>query len=37
MPRTIHGKVQGRTIQLDEDPCVADGQEVEITIKLDYR
>lgn len=34
MIRTIHGKVHGKTIQLDEDPGVAEGQEVEIQIKV---
>jgi hypothetical protein len=33
MTRTMHGKVHGRTIELDEDPGVAEGQQVEITIK----
>ncbi len=32
MTKTIHGKVHGRTIELDEDPGVAEGQEVEIQI-----
>jgi hypothetical protein len=31
--KTIHGKVHGRTIELDEDPGVAEGQQVEIIIK----
>jgi hypothetical protein len=34
MTKTLHGKVHGRTIELDEDPGVADGQEVEIQIKI---
>jgi hypothetical protein len=29
MTKTIHGKVHGRTIELDEDLGVAEGQEVE--------
>ena len=33
MTKTIYGKVHGRTIELDEDPGVAEGQQVEITIK----
>ena len=33
MTKTIYGKVHGRTIELDEDPGVAEGQRVEITIK----
>lgn len=30
MARTIHGRVHGETIELDEDPGVAEGQEVEV-------
>ena len=30
MTKTVHGKVHGKTIELDEDPGVAEGQEVEI-------
>jgi len=33
MTRTIHGRVHGKTIELDEDLGVAEGQEVQITIK----
>ena len=33
MTKIMHGKVHGRTIELDEDPGVAEGQQVEITIK----
>jgi hypothetical protein len=33
MTKTLHGKVHGRTIELDEDPGVAEGQQVVITIK----
>ena len=33
MVRQIHGVIHGRTIELTEDPGVADGQQVEITIK----
>lgn len=32
MAKTLHGKIHGRTIELDEDPGVAEGQPVEITI-----
>jgi len=32
--RTLRGKVRGRTIELDEDPGAADGQTVEIQIKV---
>lgn len=34
MTKTIHGTVHGRTIELDEDLGVADGQEVEVQVKL---
>ena len=34
MTKTIRGKVHGRTIELDEDLGVAEGQEVEIQVKL---
>jgi hypothetical protein len=33
MTKTMHGKVNGRTIELNEDPGVAEGQQVEIIIK----
>jgi hypothetical protein len=33
MTKTLHGKVHGRTIELDEDPGVAEGQRVQITIQ----
>jgi hypothetical protein len=34
MTRTIHGKVHGKTIELDEDVGVLDGQEVEIEVQV---
>jgi hypothetical protein len=34
MTRTTHGKVHGRTIELDEDLGVAEGQEVEVQVKV---
>jgi hypothetical protein len=34
MTKTLHGKVHGRTIELDEDPGVAEGQEVEVHMKI---
>ena len=37
MSKTLHGKVHGRTIQLDEDPGVAEGQEVEVVVKVVVR
>lgn len=33
MTKTMHRKVHGRTIQLDEDPGVAEGQEVEVQVR----
>jgi hypothetical protein len=34
MTRTLHGKVRGRTIELDEDLGVSEGQEVEVQVKI---
>ena len=34
MTKIMHGKVHGRTIELDEDPGVAEGQEVEVQMKV---
>jgi len=34
MTKTLHGKVHGKTIEPDEDPGVAAGQEVEVQIKV---
>ena len=34
MSKAIHGKVHGKTIELEEDLGVPDGQEVEITVRL---
>jgi len=34
MAKTVHGKVRGKTIELDEDLGVADGQEVEVQVKV---
>ena len=34
MTKTIHGKVHGKTIELDEDLGVAEGQEVELTVRV---
>jgi hypothetical protein len=33
MVRQVQGVIHGKTIELAEDPGVADGQQVEITIK----
>jgi hypothetical protein len=34
MSKTIHGKVHGKTIELDEDLGVPEGQEVEVQVKV---
>ena len=34
MIRTIHGVVHGKTIQLDEDLGVAEGQAVEVQVRV---
>ena len=34
MTKTLHGKVHGKTIELDEDPGVAEGQEVEVQVRV---
>ena len=34
MTKTMHGTVRGRTIELEEDPGVADSQKVEIQVKV---
>lgn len=34
MTKTVHGKVHGKRIDLDEDLGVADGQEVEIQVTI---
>jgi hypothetical protein len=34
MVKTLYGKVRGRTIELDEDLGVAEGQKVEVQVKL---
>jgi hypothetical protein len=33
MTRTVHGVIHGRTIELAEDLGIAEGQQVEITVK----
>lgn len=32
--KTVHGKVHGRTIELDEDLGVAEGQDVEVEVRI---
>ena len=34
MTKTVHGRVHGKTIELDEDLGVAEGQEVEVQVKI---
>lgn len=34
MTRTLHGRIRGRIIELDEDPGVADGQEIKVRIEV---
>ena len=34
MVKTTHGKVHGKTIELDEDLGVPDGQEVELQVRV---
>ncbi len=34
MTRTLHGRVRGKTIELDEDLGIAEGQEVEVLVKV---
>jgi len=34
MTKTLHGKVHGKTIELDEDPGVAEGQDVEVQVTI---
>jgi hypothetical protein len=34
MTKILHGKVHGRTIELDEDPGVAEGQQFEVQMKI---
>ncbi len=34
MTRTMHGRVRGKIIELDEDLGVAEGQEVEIQVRI---
>jgi hypothetical protein len=33
MSKTIHGRAHGKTIELDEDLGVPDGQEVRVTVE----
>lgn len=34
MSKTLHGRVHGRTIELDEDLGVEEGQEVEVQVRM---
>jgi hypothetical protein len=35
MTRTLRGRIHGKTIELDEDLGVVDGQEVEVQVSMD--
>lgn len=37
MTKTLHGKVHGKMIELDEDLGVADGQEVEVHVRVLFK
>jgi hypothetical protein len=32
-PTNLHGIIHGKTIELDDDPGLRDGQEVEVTLR----
>ncbi len=34
MTKTLHGKIHGRTVELEEDPGVPEGQEVEVQVRI---
>ena len=34
MKKSLHGRVHGKTIDLDEDLGVAEGQEVEVQVRI---
>ena len=34
MTKTVHGTVHGKTIELDEDLGVAEGQQVEVQVRV---
>ncbi len=34
MIKTLHGTIHGRTIELDADPGVAEGQVVEVQVRI---
>lgn len=33
MSKSIHGKIHGKIIELDEDPGIADGEDVEVVLQ----
>jgi hypothetical protein len=33
MQKTLHGKIHGKMIELNEDPGLTEGQEVEVTVQ----
>ncbi len=34
MTKIFHGRIRGRTIELEEDPGIADGQKVSVQVKI---
>lgn len=34
MTKTLHGKIHGKTIELDEDLGIAEGQEIEVQVTI---
>jgi hypothetical protein len=34
MVKTLHGRVHGRTIELEDEPGMADGQRVEVRLRV---
>lgn len=34
MTKVVHGKIHGRTIELAEDPGIAEGQDIEVQIRV---
>ncbi|MGO9465722.1 MAG: hypothetical protein ACLQIB_37725 [Isosphaeraceae bacterium] len=34
MTESLHGRVRGKTVELHEDPALAEGQEVEVQVTI---
>lgn len=34
MTKTMHGVIRGKTIELESDPGMSDGQQVEVTVRV---